>query len=77
VRKIKTLNEFKLATSVKIVAYRKAGTSVKDSVVQAKAMAAQIRLSYPTMKVTVSPSPSQLKACKPVGNQCMSVVLSK
>ena len=77
VRKIKNLNEFKLAKSAKIVAYRKAGTSVKDSMVQARAMAAQIRLSHPTMNVTVSPSPSQLKICKPIGNQCMSVVLSK
>ena len=77
VRKIKNSNEFKSATSAKVIAYRKVGTSVKDSVAQAKAIAKQIRLSYPTMKVTVSPSPEVLKECKPVNNHCVAVVLTK
>jgi hypothetical protein len=77
VRKIKNSNEFKSASSAKIVAYRKAGTPAAASLAQARAMAAQIRLSYPAMKITVRTAPGLLKECKPVGNQCVVVVLSK
>jgi hypothetical protein len=77
VRKIKNSNEFKSASSAKVIAYRKKGTSAASSLAQARAMAVQIRLSYPAMNVTVRTAPGILKECRPVGNQCVAVVLSK
>ena len=77
VRRIKNSSQFKSASSAKIVAYRKAGTSAAASLTQARAMATQIRLSYPAMKVTARTAPGLLKDCKPVCNQCVVVLLSK
>ena len=77
VRKIKNSVEFKSASSARVVAYRKVGTSAAASLAQARAMAAQIRLSYPAMKVTARIAPGLLKDCKPVGNQCVVVLISK
>ena len=77
VRKIKNSVEFKSASSAKVIAHRKAGTSAAASLTQGRAIAAQIRLIYPSMKVTVRTASGMLKECKPVGNQCVAVVLSK
>ena len=77
VRRIKNSNAFQSATSAHVIAYRKVGTSAAASLAQAREMAAQIRLSYPAMKITVRTAPGLLKECKSVGNQCVVVVLSK